>query len=233
MGLTREQIYQHELAKTLSKEQARQQARRIGDLLDAIYILESECFKTHEALVKLVQSMSALDIEDRAGFYKTKKMTGIVCGFVNVPIYNILKSYEISGWKMEGVGCVVDMFYVGIHKYDLHAYDESALEQILLMKLCLKDNQTWLDESVAWLDECILRQKDFVPYSKYGVIKRADFEKFTPDEQERLEQIAQKATRIQRLIVSDFTKDRVWVDTQTLIEKARFVPSRFAPLWWL
>ena len=115
------------------------------------------------------------------------------------------------------------------HKYDLHAYDESALEQILLMKLCLKDNQTWLDESVAWLDEsvawldeCILRQKDFVPYSKYGVTKRADFEKFTPDEQEKLEQIAQKATRIQRLIVSDFTKDGVWVDTQTLIEKARF-----------
>ena len=28
MGLTREQIYQHELAKTLSKEQARQQARQ-------------------------------------------------------------------------------------------------------------------------------------------------------------------------------------------------------------
>lgn len=228
MGVTSEQIYQHELAKTLSKEQARQQARQIGDLLDAIYILESECFKTHEALVKLAQSMSALDIEDRAGFYKTKKMTGIVCGFVNVPIYNILKSYEISGWKMEGVGCVVDMFYVGIHKYDLHAYDESALEQILLMKLCLKDNQTWLDESVAWLDECILRQKDFVPYSKYGVTKRADFEKFTPDEQERLEQIAQKAARIQRLIVSDFTKDGVWVDTQTLIDKARF-----APLWLL
>ncbi len=73
MGVTSEQIYQHELAKTLSKEQARQQARQIGDLLDAIYILESECFKTHEALVKLAQSMSALDIEDRAGFYKTKK----------------------------------------------------------------------------------------------------------------------------------------------------------------
>lgn len=142
MGLTREQNYQHELAKSLSKEQARQQARQTSDLLDAIYILESECFKTHEALVKLAQSMSALDIEDRAGFYKTKKMTGIVCGFVNVPIYSILKSYDISGWKMEGVGCVVDMFYVGIHKYDLHAYDESALEQILLMKLCLKDNQT-------------------------------------------------------------------------------------------
>lgn len=255
MGLTMEQIYQHKLAKLLSKEQARQQARQIGDLLDAIYILESECFKTHEALVKLAQSMSALDIENRAGFYKTKKMTGIVCGFVNVPIYNILKSYEISGWKMEGVGCVVDMFYVGIHKYDLHAYDESALEQILLMKLCLKDNQTWLDESVAWLDECILHQKDFVPYTaldnpipsdeqrpffdfimneqernklldkiakERAVIKKADFEKFTPDEQEKLEQIAQKAARIQRLIVSDFTKDGVWVDTQTLIEKARF-----------
>lgn len=255
MGLTREQIYQHELAKSFSKEQARQQARQIGDLLDVIYILESECFKTHETLVKLAQSMSALDIEDRAGFYETKKMTGIVCGFVNVPIYNILKSYEISGWKMEGVGCVVDMSYVGIHKYDLHAYDESALEQILLMKLCLKDNQTWLDESVAWLDECILCQKDFVPYTaldnpipsdeqrpffdfimneqersklldkiakERAVIKKADFEKFTPDEQEKLEQIAQKAARIQRLIVSDFTKDGVWVDTQTLIDEARF-----------
>lgn len=55
-----------------------------------------------------------------------------------------------------------------------------------------------------------------------AVIKRADFEKFTPEEQEKLEQIAQKAARIQRLIVSDFTKDGVWVDTQTLIEKARF-----------
>ncbi len=217
MGLTREQIYQHKLAKSLSKEQARQQARQIGDLLDAIYILESECFKTHEALVRLAQSMSALD-----NFKQNEaQFTGIHSfnrGYIfTEPIYEILSRYHLVVYGM-GITFKRDC----IHKYDLHAYDESALEQILLMKLCLKDNQTWLDESVAWLDECILRQKDFVPYSKYGVTKRADFEKFTPDEQERLEQIAQKAARIQRLIVSDFTKDGVWVDTQTLIEKARF-----------
>ena len=215
MGLTREQIYQHELVK--SKEQAHQQARQIGDLLDAIYLLESECFKTHEALVKLAQSMSALD-----NFKQNEaQFTGIHSfnrGYIfTEPIYEILSRYHLVVYGM-GITFKRDC----THKYDLHAYDESALEQILLMKLCLKDNQTWLDESVAWLDECILRQKDFVPYSKYGVTKRADFEKFTPDEQEKLEQIAQKAARIQRLIVSDFTKDGVWVDTQTLIEKAHF-----------
>lgn len=250
MGLTREQIYQHELAKTLSKEQARQQARQIGDLLDAIYLLESECFKTHEALVKLAQSMSALD-----NFKQNEaQFTGIHSfnrGYIfTEPIYEILSRYHLVVYGM-GITFKRDC----THKHDLHAYDKSALEQILLMKLCLKDNQTWLDESVAWLDECILRQKDFVPYTaldnpipsdeqrpffdfimneqersklldkiakERAVIKRADFEKFTPEEQEKLEQIAQKAARIQRLIVSDFTKDGVWVDTQTLIEKARF-----------
>lgn len=260
MGVTREQIYQHESVKSLSKEQARQQARQISDLLDAIYILESECFKTHEALVKLAQSISALD-----NFKQNEaRFTGIhsfIRGYIfTEPIYEILSRYHFVVYGMGKRDCT--------YKYDLHAYDESALEQILLMKLCLKDNQTWLDESVAWLDECILRQKDFVPYTaldnpipsdeqrpffdfimneqersklldkiakERAVIKRADFEKFTPDEQEKLEQIAQKAAGIQRLIVGEFTKDGAWVDTQTLIDKARFAPSCFAPLWswWL
>lgn len=237
MGVTSEQIYQHESVKSLSKEQARQQARQIGDLLDAIYILESECFKTHEALVKLAQSISALD-----NFKQNEaRFTGIHSfnrGYIfTEPIYEILSRYHFVVYGM-GITFKRDC----TDKYDLHAYDESALEQILLMKLCLKDNQTWLDESVAWLDECILRQKDFVPYTaldnpipsdeqcpffdfimneqernkllykiakERAVIKRADFEKFTPDEQERLEQIAQKAAGIQRLIVGDFTKDGV------------------------
>lgn len=234
-----------ELAKQeilLYAELESEQSLEISSVIDAIYELESECFRTHEGLILLAESLSVLEnFEPNEAVIKT----GCFHFYTKPPIYDKISAYNGRVLRMSfsddykkriEFDDIPPQFVINESKYALNAYDKDSLHQIKLAKRCLKRIQLWLVAQKAWLDELVSSQKDFkshfLQYDKSCDIQpyrpgmgsitakqnacdalgrprlqKADFEKFTQAEQDKIAQLARQAERIHWVITSDFAKD--------------------------
>ena len=154
-----------------------QRALEVSAVMDGIYGLESECFRTHETLAGLARSICTL-----ANFEPNEAITNMGCFHFHqtAPIYERIAEYAGRRLKasrhgvFEGLEGELDydeylvdfapQFVINESKYALNAYDTDSLHQIKLAKRCLQRVQAWLNAQKSWLDALIASQKGFKPY---------------------------------------------------------------------
>ena len=140
---------------------ARAQLKVIGRVIDAIYVLENACFKTHESLARLATAISALDN------FEQNAVKPILHSFnrgmiYSTPVYERIRRYHRVGYVPAGGIQTMSVEYDCTYKYELKHCDSGILKQIKVLKRHLRECQAWADASTAWLERCISRQ-DFEP----------------------------------------------------------------------
>lgn len=154
-----------------------QRALEVSAVLDGIYELESECFRTHEVLAGLAHSICTL-----ANFEPNEAITNMGCFHFHItpPIYEHIAEYagrELEASRhgvfegLEGEWEYDDyliefapQLVINESKYAINTYGADSLHQIRLAKRCLQRVRSWLNAQKSWLDELIASQKDFKPY---------------------------------------------------------------------
>ena len=142
---------------------AKAELKVIGKVIDAIYVLESECFRTHEALSRLANAISSLDNfeQNQARPVMHSFNRGMI---FSTPVYESISRYYRKGYLPMGGLQTMSIGYDCTYKYELKHCNKGVLKEIKSLKSHLKECQAWANASVAWLEGLISQQKDFAPH---------------------------------------------------------------------
>ena len=192
---------------------AQVQLKVIGKVIDAIYVLESECFRTHEALSRLANAISSLDNfeQNQARPVMHSFNRGMI---FSTPVYESISRYYRKGYLPMGGIQTMSVEYDCTYKYELKHCNEGVLKQIKSLKSHLKECQAWANASAAWLEGLISQQKDFTPHQALdnpvppdNVRAIFDYAMGEDERKKLLDEIAKKRAVIKRADYNKLTAD--------------------------